>query len=59
MDWALTAFPKPVNKYVAKPNNNTNVLLFMFLYQTGSAYRPFTQRYKKNNSSIYLAQLLS
>ena len=44
MDWALTAFPKPVNKYVAKPNNNTNVLLFMFLYQTGSAYRPFTQR---------------
>lgn len=46
MDWALTAFPKPVNKYVAKPNNNTNVLLFMFLYQTGSAYRPFTQRYK-------------
>ena len=35
MDWALTAFPKPVNKYVAKPNNNTNVLLFMFLYQTG------------------------
>ena len=51
MDWALTAFPKPVNKYVAKPNNNTNVLLFMFLYQTGSAYRPFTQRYKKKRVS--------
>ena len=30
MDWALTAFPKPVNKCVAKPNNNTNVLCSCF-----------------------------
>ena len=50
MDWALTAFPKPVNKYVAKPNNNTNVLLFMFLYQTGVL--PIDRSHKDTKKTI-------